>query len=125
MTWLQWSGVALIAWIVGVTVVDAIKAIRKKRFGRKYVKAKDVIGGLVALVMMSVFYYGWFKYPDAPIHECSGPTGFCGKQGQPHTALEFQQFEIWQTSLFVIWPMGMLIVFLINRKRPDNTESPV
>jgi len=122
MTALQWWGIAIIAWIVGANGLGAIKAIREKRFGPQYITPKDVLSGIVGLIMMLVFFYGWFKYPDAPIHECASPTGFCGKQGPPHSKEEHHAFEVWQTSLFVIWPAGMAILFGLNRKR-SNLDS--
>jgi hypothetical protein len=52
--------------------------------------------------MIAVFFYGVGRYPDGPIHPCVEgenylikyhPDGYCGKQGQPHTADEYQAFE--------------------------------
>ena len=124
MTALQWWGVAILAWAFLNTAWSAFKAIRDGRFGIKYVTSKDILVAATVLVMGTVFFYGWFKFPDAPISECAGPTGFCGKQGQPHSFSDYHQFDIWQTSMFVVWPLGMLIAFLLNRKRSSlDTEG--
>src|SRR6476659_4899602 len=62
----------------------------------------------IGLVMVVLFVYGLVRYPDLPIREC--PSGYCGRQGQPHTAAEYNAFSIWQTTLFIVWPIGMLIM---------------
>ncbi len=120
MTWeteSKWFAIAIIGWIAGSIALRAITAIRAHRFGVKYVKLKDAMGAVIVLGMGVLFCYGWFRYPDGPLHPCTGPTGYCGKQGQPHTFAEYQAFELWQTTLFVVWPVGMLALFLLNRKK--------
>ena len=73
---------------------------------------------LIGLVMIVLFVYGLIRYPDLPIREC--PSGYCGRQGQPHTAAEYNAFSIWQTTLFIVWPIGMLIMLLLQRGKPKR-----
>lgn len=119
MTWAnetKWFGIAIISSIILSVCAGMISAIRAGRFGFKYVEPKGLVGSVIALTMGVLFFYGWFRYPDGPLHSCDGPMGYCGKQGQPHTLPEYQAFVVWQASLFVVWPAGMLALFLLNRK---------
>jgi hypothetical protein len=70
----------------------------------------------VATVMGIVFIYGLIRFPDAPLQAC-GNHGYCGKQAQPHSQGEFEDFEIWQNTLFWVWPSGLLALYLLNRDR--------
>ncbi len=60
---------------------------------------------IIGLVIVGLFVYGLIRYPDLPIREC--PSGYCGKQGQPHTAAEYRAFNTWQITLMIGWPIGM------------------
>ena len=72
----------------------------------------------IGLVMVVLFVCGLMRYPDLPIREC--PSGYCGGQGQPHTAAEYNAFSIWQTTLFIVWPIGMLTLLLLQRGKPKR-----
>ena len=67
-------------------------------------------------MMGILFIYGLIRFPDAPLQACSD-HGYCGKQGQPHTERQFKDFEIWQNTLFWVWPVGMLTLYILNRDR--------
>jgi hypothetical protein len=76
--------------------------------------------------MVTWFCGGLAMFPDAPIHPCAAdrpylyshhPYGYCGKQGQSHTAIDFHNFNTWQNVLFWIWPPGMLCLVLLNINR--------
>ena len=71
---------------------------------------------VIVTIMLILFVYGLVRFPDAPLHACVG-HGYCGKQGQPHTQREFEAFEIWQNTLFSIWPIGMVVLYVLNRDR--------
>src|SRR5512140_2090256 len=47
-------------------------------------------------------------------------NGFCGKQGQPRTALDYQRFVLWQKVRATIWllgfPAGMLLRWSLLQK---------
>jgi hypothetical protein len=61
----------------------------------------------------SLFGYGLVRFPDAPLHACVD-HGYCGK---PHTEREFEAFEIWQNTLFWVWRVGMIVLYILNRDR--------
>jgi predicted secreted protein len=90
-------------------VTNALKRLMQKTRSLSY---------CIALVMVVLFVYGLIRYPDLPIREC--PSGYCGRQGQPHTAAEYNAFKIWQTTLFIVWPIGMLIMLLLQRGKPKR-----
>ncbi len=74
--------------------------------------------------MLSTFGYGMARFPDYPIEKCvegrtyllkEHPDGYCGKQGQPHTAADYALFENWQRLLFIGWPVGMAALVILLR----------
>ncbi len=72
----------------------------------------------VAVLMMALLLYGFVRFPDAPLHIC--PSGYCGKQGQPHTLSEYSDFRVWERTLFICWPIGMVTLFLLQRWTRDD-----
>jgi hypothetical protein len=75
------------AHIVGMTNFWTGKG-RKLRYG----------WGVFFVLMM---LYGLVRFPDAPFHECAG--GYCGKRGLLHTAVEYHEFYVWQSTLLIGW----------------------
>jgi hypothetical protein len=69
----------------------------------------------ILLTMLAIFSYGQYRFPDAPIQKCG--SAYCGKQGQPHTKKEFEDFELWETTLMWSWPLGFLALFLLREKK--------
>ena len=75
-------------------------------------------------IMLGLFATFAVLYPDAPVQPC--PTGYCGRQGQAHTEAEYQRFEALKTALFIVWPAGMLGLFILlraDRSRPTNPDA--
>jgi len=77
---------------------------------------RQAIAGVIMVSMLCFFFYGVVRFPDSPIHPCEEHQ-YCGKQGQPHTYNDFKAFTFWQTTCLYTWPVGLLAVFLLNRKR--------
>ncbi len=85
--------------------------------------------------MAALFIYGMGRFPDGPIHKCvvsrgyaiiQHPSGYCGKQGQPHTAEDYRIFEVWEETLFVTWPIGLAALFALRKmqqKRRSEAED--
>jgi len=72
---------------------------------------------IVVMVVMGVWFFGgMYLYPDAPLHVCA-EHGYCGKQGQPHTQKEFEDFTVWENALQWGWPIGMIALFLLHRDK--------
>ena len=74
-----------------------------------------LLTAVIAIGMAIVFFYGIARFPDAPIHECA--TGFCGKQGQAHTIADYHAFSVWQTTIFIVWPIGLIFLTLLQRDK--------
>jgi hypothetical protein len=90
-------------------MIDAEEVTRRRRWRRN--------ASIVIAAMMGMwFVYGLIRFPDAPLHVC-GDNHYCGKQGQPHTQRQFENFEIWQNTLAWAWPIGMLALYILNRDR--------
>jgi hypothetical protein len=79
-------------------------------------KARKIVSGAIGIVMLCVFVYGMVRFPDAPIHPC-GHESYCGKQSQTHSHEEYVAFTEWNTTLFCVWPFGLLSLFLLNRRK--------
>jgi hypothetical protein len=81
---------------------------------------ESLIRGIVAFAILAlmacVFQFGYVRFPDAPIGPC-GVDRYCGKQGQPHTADAFTSYRRWERTMFVVWPVGMLAIFVVRRLR--------
>ena len=77
---------------------------------------RKLAAGTIVVLMLGFFFYGVARFPDAPIHSCQA-HGYCGKQGQPHTYADFKAFEFWQTTCFSIWPVGLIALFLLTKRK--------
>ena len=85
-------------------------------------RARRYISWVVGAIMMVTLVYGFWRFPDAPIHPCS-EHGYCGKQGQPHSQQDFAAFHVWETALIWMWPPGMLALYLLQRKPSSDYEK--
>jgi hypothetical protein len=77
-------------------------------------RLRNVLAACIAISMILLLWGGAIRYPDAPIHPC--PTGYCGKHGQHHTEADYRLFRIWDTALWIYWPIAMCALFILNRK---------
>lgn len=93
------------------------------------VRLRRVLIWFVGVIMAIWFFGGFLLFPDAPIGPCgpntrylysNHPFGYCGKQGQSHTATDFHRFTIWQDTLIFLWPLGLGALFLLNRGLPKS-----
>jgi hypothetical protein len=76
--------------------------------------------GLMGL-MIGLFCFGMWKFPDAPIHPC-GDGKYCGKQGQPHTYKDYESYNLWNTTMLYLWPIGMGCLILLRSKKDAKTD---
>ncbi len=96
-------------------------------------RVRQILVGVIMVVMMTWLGGGIFLYPDDPIERCDShadyyykvhPDGYCGKQGQNHTEADFRRFNIWEHTLWVIWPLGMGLGWLLQRQPPRRNPGP-
>jgi len=71
-----------------------------------------------------VLIYGYLRFPDQPIIPCtSGAAGFCGSHGQPENAAAYHAFVMWQQTLFISWPFGMISAALLYVKGRQRRKA--
>ena len=73
--------------------------------------------------MLSLFAIFAVLYPDAPIRPCE--PGYCGRQGQARTEADYKLFTTLETSLFIVWPVGLLARFILRRAERLRAPNPV
>ena len=72
----------------------------------------------VGVGMLLLFAYGAGRFHDGPISECG--SGYCSTHRQPHTAEDYRAFKVWEKTIWIVWPLGLGALFLLQRaKRPD------
>jgi len=76
----------------------------------------DYVALTAGLVMVGVFLFGFIRFSDGPIHECR-EHGYCGKQGQAHTADDYRAFQIWEGLLAATWIPGAIVLYLHQRRK--------
>jgi len=76
---------------------------------------QELLSYIIGAVMLAVLIYGCVQFYDAPLRECA--NGYCGKGGKLHTASEYRVFNIWQTAVLIVWPIGMGVVMFLQRNR--------
>ena len=77
----------------------------------------NFLRGLIIINAVLCFFLGVGRFRDGPIHPCEKdvqylyhyhPYGYCGKQGQSHTAADFEHYQEWEDVIFVLWPLMLL-----------------
>lgn len=78
-------------------------------------KIRPVLSPMILVIMLGVFGYGAYRFPDSPLRPCR-THGYCNKFGAPKDAAEYAAFSQWQSTMFVVWPLGFLSLVLVNHK---------
>jgi hypothetical protein len=78
-------------------------------------KSAQLLTYVIVIGMGTIFLYGAVRFRNAPIHECA--TGYCGKQGQPHTVADYRAFSVWETTFFIVWPLGLAVLYFLQRDK--------
>jgi hypothetical protein len=97
----------------------------------KMITLRGNLISVIGMIMLVWFAGGLLLFPDGVIHPCKAstdyfyvdhPFGYCGKQGQSHTAVDFHRFQVWQTVLFCLLPSGLITIAALghglSRKAP-------
>jgi hypothetical protein len=88
-----------------------------------------VLSGFIGAIMMIAFVGGVLLFHDGPIGPCSPnipylysnhPFGYCGKQGQSHTAADYHRFLVWEAAMLILWPLGMAALFALRGDKFRN-----
>lgn len=94
---------------------DQKKALSCNLNVRHIMKLLQLLSKIILILMIVVFCYGTYKFPDAPIHPC-GENKYCGKGGQFHSQQDYEIFKIWENTLMITWSIGIIILFIADRK---------
>lgn len=76
-------------------------------------KLRKILSGCILAFMFVMLLGGAVRFPDWPIEEC--PTGYCGKWAR-HSYEDFRLYVIWNKAMFIGWPVGLLLMGLLNWK---------
>jgi hypothetical protein len=76
---------------------------------------------VVSAIMLAVFVYGAARFSDGPISEYEG--GYRSTHRIPHTAEEYRAYKIWEKTIFIVWPLGMAVGFLLQYTKPEGEDS--
>jgi len=74
-------------------------------------------GGFLASILAFGLVY-LVQFPDEPIRPCHGPGGFCGKQGQPHTAADYIRYRDWTMAHLIFVALGAIGLVIIELRKP-------
>lgn len=77
---------------------------------------RDLLSCIIFLVIGTTFVYGQIKFPDAPITLVDN-NKYEGKQGQPRSEEDFDQFSTWSTSMYFLVPAGIIGVASLQQRR--------
>ena len=77
-------------------------------------KVRKTLTACIGISMLLLLGFGLVRFPDASIKEC--PSGYCGKQGQPHTSEDYHLLQLWERVTLICWPIGMCVLIGLNRK---------
>jgi hypothetical protein len=89
----------------------------------KMITLRGNLISVIGMIMFVWFVSGMILFPDG-VEVCNPstqyfhhdhPFGYCGKQGQSHTAVDFHRYQVWQTVLLGLWPSRMIAVVALGR----------
>jgi hypothetical protein len=65
-------------------------------------------------MMLILFAYGAVRFHDGPINPDG--NGYRSTHGIAHTADEYVAYKAWEKTAFVVWPLGMVALFFLQRR---------
>ncbi|MEH6950796.1 hypothetical protein V4R08_05535 [Nitrobacter sp. NHB1] len=72
----------------------------------------------VPALMLVLLAYGASRFHDGPISPCA--SGYCSTHGLAHSADDYAAYKAWEKTAFVIWPLGMVALFFLQRGKGDE-----
>jgi hypothetical protein len=49
--------------------------------------------------------------------------GYCGKNGKSHTEAEYRTERIWERTLLISWPLGIVAGIYLSRKKTLSVKN--
>jgi hypothetical protein len=96
-----------------------MKRLSERLFEGRHVKLRILSFGVIAFCLMALAY-GLTMYPDAPYHPCAGGP-ICGKSGHHYSYHIYRDWQIWEITLILSWPLGLSARFLLKCLRTEPT----
>jgi hypothetical protein len=86
---------------------------------------RKVFNIIYAIAICSLFFYFFYgaAHFKPPIVPCHIEGGYCSKDGTPKTAQDLKAFERWQTTIEVLWPLGMIGLLLVSRSDRKKSDK--
>ncbi len=78
-------------------------------------KIRRRLASIIVIIMLGVTFFGLVRFFGGPLYDCV--MGDCGKQALPLGAAYAHQFLGWQTSVLVVWSVGLFSLWLLRDKR--------
>lgn len=78
-------------------------------------KIRGLAASVIIIIMIGAFAFGLLRFFGAPVFECA--LGDCGKASSPPGADYAHQFLTWQTTVFVVWSIGLFSLWLLRSNR--------
>lgn len=82
----------------------------RKRTRSAFVKFLQALLFISIISAVLTFAYGIYNFPDAPLR-LKDNGEYRGKTGKLHTQQEYENFRLWQTTLFVVFPVLFILAF--------------
>jgi hypothetical protein len=79
---------------------------------------RSVAAFAVSGIMLVLFVYGCGRFGNGPISECA--SGYCSTRGYIHSEADFKAYKAWEKTIFIVWPLGLLGLWLLNRGKGDE-----
>jgi hypothetical protein len=67
--------------------------------------------------MVILMAYGATRFHDGPINQCG--SGYCSTHGVAHTEDDYRAYKAFEKTAFVVWPLGMVALFFLQRRRDE------
>jgi uncharacterized BrkB/YihY/UPF0761 family membrane protein len=76
------------------------------------------LASIIVIIMIGAFAFGLIRFFGGPLYECA--IGNCGKPVQPQGAAFAHEFLTWQTTIFVVWSVGLFLLWLLRNNRKSK-----
>jgi len=82
-------------------------------------RTRKAVTSVISIVAAAFLIGGLIRFPDAPIH-AAGNGSYQGKQGQPHTLKDYQDFCRWESASFFAFLITLVAVALLNWEKKND-----
>lgn len=76
----------------------------------------DSLSKFIFIFAIAGFFYGIWKFPDAPIRPC-GENRYCGKYGKAHSVEDFRDYNRWEIFNMISIPSAIFLALFNDRMK--------